>query len=183
MKVTMKKFVLLLAGLALAASAHAANDRFWKDKPGSMNGFLAVTDPVYVKECGSCHFAYSPGLLPARSWARHMERLDKHFGESVQLSAATRDAIASYLTQNAADVSRYEGSLTFMEEVGRDMTPYRLNDVPLFRQMHRIVREVIDLKPKIKVRTTTNCNGCHQRADDGSFGLDELVVPGLTRSR
>jgi hypothetical protein len=49
--------------------------------------------------------------------------------------------------------------------------------------MHRIVLEVIDLKPKIKVRTLTNCNACHQRAAEGSFWIDELVVPGLTPTR
>ena len=26
-----------------------------------------VTDKRYLKECGECHFAYQPGLLPARS--------------------------------------------------------------------------------------------------------------------
>jgi hypothetical protein len=179
----MKLAVLFTTCVLLASGAHAANDRFWKDKPGSMHGFLAATDPTYVKECGSCHFPYSPGLLPARSWERHMQRLDKHFGESIQLPEATRAAVHSYLTQNAADVSRYEGSLTFMEDVRPDMTPYRFQDVPLYRQMHRIVLEVIDLKPKIKVRTLTNCNGCHQRAAEGSFGIDELAVPGLTRTR
>jgi hypothetical protein len=179
----MKILALFTTCFLVALNAHAANDRFFKDKPGSMNGFLAATDPEYVKECGSCHFPYSPGLLPARSWDLHMKRLDKHFGESIQLPEATRAAVHGYLTKNAADVSRYEGSHTFMEDIRADMTPYRLQDVPLFRQMHRIVLEVIDLKPKIKVRTLTNCSGCHQRADDGSFWIDELAVPGLTRTR
>jgi hypothetical protein len=179
----MKIIALLATGLLMASGAHAANDRFWKDKPGSMNGFLAATDPVYVKECGSCHFPYSPGLLPARSWERHMQRLDKHFGESIQLPEATRTAVHHYLTQNAADVSQYDGSRTFMEDIKPSMTPFRFQDVPLYRQMHRIVLEVIDLKPKIKVRTLTNCNACHQRAAEGSFWIDELVVPGLTPTR
>jgi hypothetical protein len=179
----MKTFVLTIAVLLFVSEAHAANDRFFKDKPGSMNGFLAATDPVYVKECGSCHFPYSPGLLPARSWERQLQRLDKHFGESIQLAEPARGEIHRYLTQNAADTSRYEGSLTFMEEITAEMTPNRLRDVPLFRQMHRIVIEVIDAKPKIKVRKLTNCNGCHQRADEGSFGLEELLIPGLTPSR
>jgi hypothetical protein len=179
----MKIAALLVACCLIPFEGHAANDRFFKEKPGSMNGFLAPADPVYAKECGSCHFLYSPGLLPARSWERHLQRLDKHFGENVQLPESSRAALRRYLTENAADMSRYEGSLTFMEEIRPGMTPYRFRDVPLFRQMHRIVLEVIDSKPKIKTRTLTNCNECHQRAGEGSFWIDELAIPGLTRTR
>jgi hypothetical protein len=32
----------------------------------------------------------------------------------------------------------------------------------------------------VKVRTLTNCNGCHQYALEGSFGTSELFIPGLT---
>jgi hypothetical protein len=173
---------LLIGSLLLSTFAHAADDRFFKDKPGSMNGFLPGGDATYAKECGACHFAYSPGLLPARSWNLHMERLGKHFGESVTLDAATRASIQGYLTTNAADVSPYAGSKTYMERLNPEKTPYRFSDVPHFLTMHRIVLAVIDAKPKIKVRKTTNCDGCHQMADQGSFGIDELAIPGLTRT-
>ena len=36
------------------------------------NGVKTVTNPVYVEECGSCHMAYPPGLLPALSWQKIM---------------------------------------------------------------------------------------------------------------
>jgi cytochrome c553 len=178
----MKLAAILLSLLTVSLSAQAADDRFFKEKPGSMNGFLAARDPLYVKECGSCHFPYSPGLLPARSWERHFQRLDKHFGEIVQLNDATRASLRKFLTENAADVSPYEGSKTFMEQIKADKTPYRFSDVPLFHTMHRIVLAVIDAKPKIRERKLTNCSGCHQMADEGSFGLEELAIPGLTRT-
>ena len=174
--------MVIIAGIACLA-AHAANDRFFKEKPDSRNGFLAARDPLYVKECGSCHFPYSPGLLPARSWELHMTRLEKHFGETVNLPAPSQAAIRKYLVENAADRSGFEGSLTIMERLDPKRTPYRLQQVPLLREYHRVILEVIDRKPKIKVRTLTNCNGCHQGADDGSFGYEELVVPGLTLMR
>lgn len=170
------------AGMACLA-AQAANDRFYKERPDSRNGFLAAQDPLYVKECGSCHFPYSPGLLPARSWDLHMKRMEKHFGETVNLSEQSRAALRKYLVENAADASPFEGSLTIMERIDPAKTPYRFWDVPLFREMHRIIAEVIDKKPRIKVRTFTNCNGCHQSAETGSFGYEELVVPGLTVMR
>jgi hypothetical protein len=176
------KTAFLAGCLLLATFAHAADDRFVKDSPGSMNGFLAAKDPTYVKECGACHFPYSPGLLPVRSWERHMQRLDRHFGESIKLDEATRASIHRYLVTNATDVSPYAGSKTYMELLKPSMTPHRFNDVPHFRSLHRIVLAVIDAKPKIKVRNTTNCDGCHQGAHEGTFGNDELVIPGLTKT-
>lgn len=178
----MMKGLLIAFAATLSFAAGAADDRFHKATPDSMMGFLAARDPLYVKECGTCHFPYSPGLLPARSWLRQLDRMatGKHFGESIELSAATRAKIEEYLARNAADVSPYEGSKTFMERVPASQTPYRLADVLLFRQMHTVINEVINLKGKVKVRTLTNCNACHRKADNGSFGNDELYIPGLS---
>ncbi len=178
-----RRAAFLATALLCAFPAAAADDHFFKETPDSLNGFLAARDPTYVRECGSCHFAHSPGLLPARSWVRQMERMEKHFGETVRLPAEKRDHVQRYLVENAADRSAYAGSRTFMERVDPAAIPYRLLDVPLYREMHAIIREVIDSKPRVKVRTLTNCNGCHQGAGDGSFGLSELVVPGLTRTQ
>ena len=178
----MTKQLLCAVALAVSLAAGAADDRFHKRTPDSMTGFLAVNDALYKKECGTCHFAYSPGLLPARSWRRQLERMatGKHFGESVELKGETRARIEEYLTRNAADVSPYEGSKTFMERIPASQTPYRLSGVPLFREMHTVIHEVISTKTKVKVRSVTNCNACHTKADEGSFGNSELYIPGLT---
>jgi len=175
----MKRLLLVLA-LAASFAAGAADDRFHKKTPDSMMGFLPARDPLYVKECGSCHFPYSPGLLPARSWMRQLDRMEKHFGESVKLAPDTRAQLQDYLTKNAADVSAYEGSKALMERVPASQTPYRFSEVLLFRQMHTVVWEVIHTKPKVKVKNLANCNACHTKADNGSFGLEEMYIPGLT---
>ncbi len=180
----MTRFLISLAVVAFASgSSLAANDRFYKDTPDSKRGFVAATDPLYVKTCGSCHFPYSPGLLPARSWVRHLDRVDKHFGESIKLAAEEREALQRYLTANAADVSPYEGSQLFMERIDPASTPYRFRDVFLFREMHGIIINVIEVKPQVKVRSLTNCNGCHLAAERGSFGTEELFIPGLSKNR
>ena len=160
--------IALAATLGAQAAQYARRDVFRN------------TNATYEKECGSCHFAYSPGLLPARSWELHMERLEKHFGESVVLPAATRETVRKYLVDNAADRSPFEGSKLVMARVDPTTTPYRFQELALFREMHRIVLEVINRKSKVKVRTLTNCNACHQFAAEGSFATGELVVPGLT---
>ncbi|HUQ28618.1 MAG TPA: hypothetical protein VM051_08500 [Usitatibacter sp.] len=175
------KRTIALAALAISLAAAAADDRFdKKSAPDSMMGFMPARDPLYVKECATCHFGYSPGLMPARSWIRILDRMEKHFGESVKLTPDTRAKLQAYLISNAADVSPYAGSKTFMERIPASLTPYRLSSVPTFREMHTVIHEVINTKSKVKVRTVTNCNACHQKADEGSFGLSELYIPGLT---
>ena len=109
-----------------------------------------------------------------------MERLEKHFGESVVLPVATREKVGKYLVDNAADRSPFAGSKILMGRIDPAATPYRFQEVPTYREMHRIMLEVINRKGKVKVRTLTNCNACHQFAAEGSFGTAELVVPGLT---
>ena len=174
--------LLAIAATLACFAAGAANDLFHKRTADSMMGFMPARDATYVKECGSCHFPYSPGLLPARSWVRQLDRMAtaKHFGETVDLKPETRAKLQAYLTANAADVSAYEGSKIFMERVPASQTPYRLSEVLLYRQMHRVMREIIDTQPRVKVKTLANCNACHTKADEGSFGLPELYVPGLT---
>ena len=39
-----------------------------------------ATNAAWKAECGSCHAAYPPGLLPAPSWRAVMAGLDRHFG-------------------------------------------------------------------------------------------------------
>ena len=171
--------LLLAAVLAASFCAGAADDRFDK-KFGEKMGFAPARDPMYLKECGSCHFAYSPGLLPARSWTHMFGRLDRHFGENVTMNAETRAKLLEYLNANAADVSAYAGSQTFMERIKPNTTPRRLWEVPLFKEMHTVMMEVISTKPKVKVKSVTNCNACHQKAAEGSFANGELYIPGLT---
>lgn len=166
--------------IAAALAAGAADDRFRKPTPDSTMGFVPARDPLYLKECGTCHFAYSPGLLPARSWVRQLERMERHFGETIKLDAQTRAHLGDYLTKNAADVSPFEGSRTLMERIRPADTPYRFSHVPLLREMHTVIWEVINTKNKVKVRSLANCGACHQRAAEGSFGNDELYIPGLT---
>ena len=60
-----------------------------------------VTNSLFSKECGACHMAYPPTLLPAVSWRKIVATLDDHFGENASLDKETRDKIEAYLVANA----------------------------------------------------------------------------------
>jgi Dihaem cytochrome c len=173
--------IILVAALLGALPAAATQELFYKESADSRNGFLAARDETYIKECGACHFAYSPGMLPARSWEKHLSRLDQHYGENVNINPDALVRLRAYLTSNAADRSPYEGSKYLMERIEPNMTPQRVTFVPHLATHHRVILEVLKINTKVKVRTLTNCDACHQKAIDGSYGHDELMIPGLSR--
>jgi hypothetical protein len=166
-----------LAAALSAGSAHAIDDRF---DPARYDhgGFAPAANAEYAKECGSCHFAYLPGMLPARSWKAIMGRSEQHFGESLSLSPEVSARIANYLEENAADRSSYRGAALMLYNIGPDDVPQRITWLPLMRQRHVVVRKLLHGS---SVKSLTNCDACHERAATGSFAYGEIVVPGVTK--
>jgi hypothetical protein len=173
------KTVAVLAGMLLSQQSVAADNRYDPTQYGGKGGFAPVTNEVYAKECGSCHFAYLPGFLPARSWDAILAKTDSHFGESLGLSSETLQTLQNYLRENAADHSDRKGPEQLMTRQPADVTPLRVTDIHMMRRNHVVVREVLRTNATVKVRSLTNCDGCHRGAKNGSFALRELEVPGL----
>lgn len=169
----------LLCTMLLALPAHGVDDRF---NPGKYEngGFAPVHDPAYAKECGSCHFTYLPGMLPARSWHALLAGANEHFGESLALSPEMARHIEEYLVSNAADRSKYRGSELMLYRLEAGVTPLRVTSMPVMHQRHQVVRTLLG-SPKSPVRNLTNCDSCHERAAAGSFAYEEIVVPGVTK--
>ena len=61
----------------------------------------AAPSPIYLKECGACHVAYPPHLLPAASWRALMAGLDRHFGQNAELEPEVRAAVERWLVASA----------------------------------------------------------------------------------
>src|SRR5687768_6765062 len=95
-----------------------------------------VTEPLYAKECRSCHLAFSPGLLPERSWKRIMATLDKHFNENAELKAPERDRITAYLVAHAADRGESWRSRAIMASIPAGETPLRITKTPHIDGIH-----------------------------------------------
>lgn len=139
-----------------------------------------VANSLYAKECGSCHFAYQPGLLPARSWRRLMGNLAEHFGESAELAPEDTAAITEYLIANAADQSTYHRSRRIMRSLSVDDVPTRITEVAYIVGHHDElpVRAVRD-NPQVK--SLSHCAACHTQADKGSYSEHEVAIPGYGR--
>jgi hypothetical protein len=169
-------------GLALGFQAAAlGNDRF-DPQSYPKGGFAPVSNPTYAKECGSCHFAYLPVLLPVRSWRAVLANTNEHFGESLGLSPATVAALQSYLAENAGDHSDRDGPAILFKYLSESRTPLRVTSLPMMHRNHEVVRSVIRTNATMKIRSITNCAECHTKAGEGSFANRDLIVPGVTTS-
>lgn len=125
----------------------------------------ALVPQAYTQECGSCHLAYPPGLLPARSWQRLMTGLDSHFGSDASLDAAAMQPLSQWLQTHAAT------SRKLRAEPPHD----RITQADWFVRKHRRVDRSVWAHPSVK--SAANCAACHPGAERGDFDDDDLRTP------
>ncbi|MDP3621445.1 MAG: diheme cytochrome c [Polynucleobacter sp.] len=121
--------------------------------------------PSYQTECGSCHLAYPPGLLPAQSWSTIMSSLSKHYGADASLDPKDTQAISAWLTQYAGTYKR----------VAEAPPENRITQSYWFKKKHRKVKAGDFGKPSVK--SAANCNACHRQAEQGNFDDDDVQIP------
>jgi hypothetical protein len=143
-------------------------------------GVAAVNNPLYEEECSSCHFAYPPGLLPAKSWQTIMSRLDDHFGENAEVAETDRIAIQDYLVSNGADKSQLRRSRGIMRSLSPDSVPLRITELPYFKREHNEIPAYL-VKGNSQVGSFSQCDSCHQDANGGYFSEHKIKIPGYGR--
>jgi len=136
-----------------------------------------VAHEQYAAECGSCHFAYQPGLLPARSWQQIMSNLDNHFGENAELGADVGQALTQYLVANAAEQGGGWLPRRIMSSVPADQTPERITSVPyIIRKHNELPARMVADNPD--VGSLSRCAACHTQAEKGVFNEHTVRIPG-----
>lgn len=177
---------LLLAGsltLTLGGIAHADDDDYGERERGryaSSVDIPPIANPRYAAECGSCHFAYQPGWLPARSWQKMMGNLADHFGENAELDAAARDELTGYLIAHAADSEPNRMSRRILASLKADEAPQRISELRFMRHEHdEIPARMMEKNPKVGSRSS--CQACHTQAAAGIFDEHGVNIPGFGR--
>lgn len=118
---------------------------------------------TYRDECGSCHVAYPPGLLPAESWQRLMADLPRHYGTDASLDEPVRTSLATWLEANA--------SRKRLEAPPQD----RITKSRWFVREHDEVPS--DAWRRASIKTAANCSACHQGAAQGDYDEHSVRVP------
>ena len=175
--------VIFTVGFVTLPVVWSDDDYRWDDMEEykqRSTGVAAVTNTVYREECGSCHMAYSPGLLPANSWVKMMSALEDHFGDNAELDTETQRSITDLLVANSADRSNYRRARKFNRSIELNNAPLRISETPYFRHEHDEIpwRMVTD---NSEVKSFSHCNACHTRAEQGSFNEHDIRIPGYGR--
>jgi cytochrome b len=126
-------------------------------------------------ECGSCHTAYHPTLLPARSWKALMQRQDDHFGEKLGLDDATVAGILDFLLKYSAETGMTEAAYKINRSIPVDQTPLRITETGYWIEKHRNIEDRAWRHPK--VGTKANCGACHLDAERGTFEDAAMRLP------
>lgn len=121
--------------------------------------------PAYATECGECHVAYPPVLLPPVSWQRIMDGLGKHYGVDASLDTAVRTDISRWLVQTSTRRSHT-----------REAPPQdRISRTRWFLHEHDEVGA--DVWKRASVKSASNCGACHRNAAQGSYDEDSVRIP------
>jgi hypothetical protein len=148
-------------------------ERHRGDDRGSSH-LKAVSHPAYKENCGACHFAYQPELLPSASWETILNRPNDHFGESFELDGETKKAIIAYLQINGAEHSTAKRAVRIMRTLG-GRVPTRITEIPYIREKHHDI-SAATLKRQ-SISSLSNCVACHMRAEEGIYDDDFVIIP------
>ena len=172
--------IILVLGLVAIPLVWGDGNEYWKRFNRHSTGVAMVSSPVYKDECGSCHMAYPPGLLPAESWGEIMSSLDDHFGDNAELDTSPHKEITDFLVANSADKSDYRRSRRFASSNGSGEIITRITETPYFKHEHDEIplRLVTGNKD---VNSFSQCNACHGKADLGLFREGDISIPGYGR--
>ena len=135
-----------------------------------------VSNPTYKEECGACHLAYQPELLPSGSWEKIVAGLSDHFGEEIALDQESKKIIAEYLKANSAEYSSAKRAVKIMRSL-RGQSPMRITDVPYIRHKHEDDDIPADAFTRKSVGSMSNCIACHTTAENGIYDDDHVVIP------
>ncbi len=175
----LKKFkiiALLISVTLLAPTAFAAESTSeWLVSFERMKGVKPVTDKKYAKECGECHVAYQPGLLPSASWEKLLNAtaLKNHFGDNAEMDAATLEHLLEYATDNAAEKSWYKRSRKI---ANNNNAPLRITELRYIKRVHEEIPAKM-IKENKDVKSLSMCNACHTQAAKGVFDSDTVNIP------
>ena len=155
-------------------SLFAESDSFGKTDVAPVNNQL------YIKECGSCHFPYQPGLLPANAWNKMMTNLENHFNSDASLNEADLQTLTKYLNDNSAEKNmQYKRSNKIVSSLAKNQIPDSISTTPYMIKKHEDIKK--NLISQNEVKGLFNCIACHKTADKGIYGERDINIPNFGR--
>ncbi len=174
-------FVAAILALGFNGNVFADEESFfdWLWTTESRKEVKPMQNELYNEECSDCHFPYQAGLLPEVSWRKLLDpkALEDHFGDNAELDDETRVALLDALIAESADKSRYKRSKKIMASLSKNEAPIRIVDTPYIKRKHHEIPDKL-ITGNEKVKSLSFCDTCHQKADEGDYDDDSVVIPG-----
>ncbi|MNZ66540.1 Dihem cytochrome c [compost metagenome] len=121
----------------------------------------ADASEMWRTECGSCHMAYPPGLLPSEAWRQHMDTLSNHFGKNASLDPREEQEIRNFLLLVSSN-----NRLAVADTLSPSEQP-RITATHWFKRKHRKVR--MEQFALASVGIPGNCVACHSNIENGTY--------------
>jgi hypothetical protein len=146
--------------------------------PFRQKDIVPVNNKQYIDECSACHFAYQPGLLPAKSWEKLLTpaALSKHFGENAELDKDTLTIVYNYAIANSADKSFHKRSRKIAQATSNNEAPLRITEVRYIKRKHHEIPEKM-IQGNKEVKSLSYCDACHTHATKGVYDADTVRIP------
>jgi len=172
---TISKLILgssLLVAL-YGCTPNIENNNVASYEPSVTYGHDPVMTQAYLDNCGDCHFAYPPQLLPQQSWQKIMANLDNHFDDNAELEADDLQLVSDYLNRLSA-----KPSLLYRSETDGS-APIRITKLRYFTwEHHDFPRRWVEDNPEVV--SLSNCNSCHRTTSWGEmFDEHNVNIPGV----
>lgn len=168
----------LLSGGVLIGAGLYFQGYAWQTPEQPYRPFVGPRLPdnaTWRAECASCHLAYHPTLLPARSWERMLGGQADHFGEDLALDADTLQEVRDFLLANAAESLLSEPAWKIARTTPAGEAPLRITETPYWQRKHRNIPEAVWSRPDVKGKG--NCAACHLDANEGTYEDGAMRVP------
>lgn len=130
---------------------------------------------LWRDECGACHLAFHPSLLPARSWKSMMEGQASHFEEDLYLEQDVVKVIETFLVQNAAEQGLTEAAWKINRSIPKTKILLRITEAGYWIKKHQDISDAVWEHPKVNGRV--NCAACHMDAEAGTFEDAAMHLP------
>jgi len=129
----------------------------------------------WKSECGACHVAYPPALLPARSWEELMAGLANHFGEDASLDTASAREIGEYLVRESGDRGASRTGRKAANAIASAEAPMRITGTRWFRHEHDEIAP--EIWRRAAIGSPANCGACHKGAAELDFSERRVAIP------
>lgn len=160
----------LAAVLGMAALAFFRGDSNGA-RAGAPGPTTLVQDAAWKSECGGCHLAYHPSLLPQRSWHSLFAQAQDHFGEELALGETSAARLGEFAARHAADALESNVAWKIATTTPATQAPLRISETPYWRRRHAR----LDASTWQAVHAS-ECDACHRDAEAGTFSPRAIDV-------